>query len=492
MARSWIKDATCLTRESGGWACARSTIEIVDGCIVALHAGSVEPHSDDRVIEASGLLAMPGLVNAHSHSPDNLLRGSAPQLPLELWSLHSAAGREARSPREAYVSAMLGAVEMLRTGTTALLDHVRISPDIDGESLDAIAQAYADVGIRAVIAPIVADRAVAETMPLEPADLDGLDLSAYGTRRPMPARKQMTVVADFMRRWHGEARARISVGIGPSAPQRCTDELLLMAAELAESREAVLHLHAVETRAQRLMGRKLYGRSTLTHLEALGVLGSRTSLAHAIWIEPDDLERIARSGTAIVHNPVSNARLGSGFCPLADYLDHGIRVGLGTDSACCNDSNNLLETTKWAGLLHNMVLPHARWIGADKALDLATRGSADAIGLGGDVGELAPGKRADITLVDLDVPGFTPLHDPVRQLVLAESGSSVVHVLVDGELVVHQRRVTRIDERSILAEAREIAARRAQSTAAIRAQAALLAAPIEAMYRRLASNEVAS
>ncbi len=492
MARTLIKDATCLTRESGTWACVRATIEIADGRIVGLSEGVTRIEAGDHVVEAGGLLAVPGLVNAHTHSPDNLLRGSAPQLPLELWSLHSAAGREQRTPRECYVSATLGAIEMLRTGTTALLDHVRISPDIDGECLDAIAQAYADIGIRAVVAPIVADRAVADTMPLQAEDLGGVDLGAYGTRRPLPARQQIAVVADFIERWQGAADGRLSAGIGPSAPQRCSDELLSLSAELARSRSAILHLHAVETSAQRAMGQKLYGRSTLAHLEALGVLGERTSLAHAIWIEPDDLERIARTGTAIVHNPVSNARLGSGYCPLADYLDLGIRVGLGTDSACCNDSNNVLETAKWAGLLHNMVLPHGRWIEAGVALDLATRGGADAIGLGTDVGELAPGKRADITLIDLDNPAFSPLHDPVRQLVLSENGSSVVHVLVDGAFVVRDRRVTRVDEAAIFAEARDIAASRAGSTAAVRGQAARLAAPIEAMYRRLAADEVAS
>lgn len=483
MSSSWIIDASCLSHDGQKWTCATRSIEIASGRIVALHERA-EPGSTDSVINGSGLLAMPGLVNAHTHSPDNLLRGSAPQLPLELWSLYSAAGREGRTPRQCYVSACLGAIEMLRTGTTAVLDHVRISPDLDPDCLDAVAQAYADIGMRAVIAPIVADRPVAETLPLDAADLRDIDLAAYGLRRGLPGQEQLAIAADFAARWHGRFD-RIMAGIGPSAAQRCSDELLLGAGALAAQQGLVLHLHALETNAQQAIGHRLYGKGTLAHLEDLGLLGSRTNLAHAIWLEGDDLDRLARTDTAIVHNPVSNARLGSGFCPLPRYLARGVRVGLGTDSACCNDSNNLFETTKWAGLLHNLVTPYAEWVEADTTLRLATRGGADVIGLGPDIGNIAPGQVADITLIKLDTPAFVPLHDPVRQLVLSENGSSVAHVMVNGEWVLRDGACTRVDVGSIWQEGRDIAARHRRDNAPVYQHAAKLAAPIEAMYARL-------
>lgn len=483
MSSSWITDVSCLSHDGQKWTCATRSIEISAGRIVALHEGA-GPGSAHVVIDGSGLLAMPGLVNAHTHSPDNLLRGSTPQLPLELWSLYSAAGREGRTPRECYVSACLGAIEMLRTGTTAVLDHVRISPDIDPDCLDAIAQAYADIGMRAVIAPIVADRPVAETLPLDAADLRDIDLSAYGLRRGLPGREQLVIAEAFAARWNGRF-GRIMAGIGPSAAQRCSDELLLGAGAIAAQQGLILHLHALETRAQQVMGRRLYGKGTLAHLEDLGLLGPRTNLAHAIWVESDDLNRLARTDTAIVHNPVSNARLGSGFCPLPGYLARGIRVGLGTDSACCNDGNNLFETTKWAGLLHNLVKPHAQWVGADVALGLATRGGATVIGLGPDTGNIAPGQIADITLLKLDSPAFVPLHDPVRQLVLSENGSSVIHVMVNGEWVLRDGACTRVDAGALWQEARDIAARHRRDNAPVYQHAAKLTAPIEAMYARL-------
>ncbi|MDI6025646.1 amidohydrolase [Corticibacterium sp. UT-5YL-CI-8] len=490
MATSWIIDAMCLSHDGGSYSCARRSIEIVGGRIVALHEMPPRTEPGDSIIPGNGLLAIPGLVNAHTHSPDNLLRGTAPHLPLELWSLHSAAGREGRTPRECYISAALGGIEMLRTGTTALLDHVRISPDLDGLCLDAVAQAYRDLGLRAVIAPIVADRPVAQTLPLDTADLRDLDLSAYGMRSQLPAREQIEIAEAFVERWHGY-QGRIQAAIGPSAPQRCSDDLLMRAGELADRKGIILHLHALETRAQQAMGQHLYGKGTLAHLDELGLLGPGTNLAHAIWIEIDDLERIARTNTAIVHNPVSNARLGSGFCPLSDYLERGIRVGLGTDSACCNDSNNLFETAKWAGLLHNLVQPHARWVGAETALRLATQGSADAIGLGPDVGDLAVGQVADITLLRLGTPAFTPLNNIVRQLVLSENGSSVAHIMVAGEIVLRDGVCTKVDEKAIWQEARDIATRHLDD-GNVYADAAKLSGPIEAMYARLGRGRSAT
>lgn len=487
MRGTWITDALCLTRGSDGWSCEKRTIEVREGVIVALHEGPVPAVREpgDQMIDARGLLAVAGLVNAHTHSPDNLIRGTAPDLPLELWSLHSAAGRERRTAREAYVSAALGAIEMLRSGTTTLLDHVRISPDIDAECLDAVADAYRDIGIRATVAPIVADRAVADTLPLTGADLGGADISAYGARTAMPAGEQIAIAESFARRWHG-VDGRIHAAIGPSAPQRCTDGLLEQAGDLSARRGLILHMHLLETRTQQAMGFRLYGKGTVAHLAELELLNRRTNLAHAIWIEDGDLDRIAGAGAAIVHNPVSNARLGSGFCPLQDYLARGIRVGLGTDSACCNDSGNLLETAKWAGLLHNLRdNDPERWISPQTSLHLATGGGADVLGLGAVTGQLRAGYAADITLLRLASPAFVPLSDPVRQLVQAENGSAVERVLVAGDSVVENGRCVRVDEEAIWQEAQALSARRLTDNAGIYRAAAALDRPIRRMYERL-------
>ncbi|MGV3652502.1 MAG: amidohydrolase family protein [Devosia sp.] len=491
MAERLIRAIDCLIEEAGQWHLRPHDLAIASGRITALAApGAIATTNHDNVIDGHGLIAVPGLVNAHFHSPDTLIRSSAPLLPLELWSLHSAAGRERRSPREAYVSAMLGAIEMLASGTTTVLDHIRVSPDIDGAVLDAPASAYRDIGMRVVMAPILADMPVAETLPLTTADIGDDDISGWGRRRPLPAGEQMAIAEAFIERWQGKSD-RIHCALGPSAPQRCTDGLLDAIATLARHRKLPVHMHLLETETQRAIGDRHPG-GTLARLGELGLMGPRTSFAHAIWLNDADLDRVADAGAGVVHNPVSNARLGSGFCPLHGMLSRGIRVGLGTDSCCCNDSANMLETAKWAALLGNLVTAeHARWTGPARALKLATAGSADVIRLKSVTGRIAPGLAADLTLIRHDSPALVPLLDPARQIVL--SGASVVidRVLVAGETVMQQGRATRIDQAAIWAEARELAAARLSDTEADYSMAARMAGPISRMRQRLARERAA-
>lgn len=482
-----ITDALCLLADGHGWRAERRTMDIRGGRILALHASAPPDTDADTVIDGRGMLAFPGVVNAHNHSPDNLLRGSVPQLPLELWSLHSAAGRTRLGPRGSYIAAALGGIEMLRQGVTAVLDHVRVSPDIDIACLDAVAQAYTDIGMRAVIAPIVADRSVAETLPLSPKDLAGHEASAWGRFRPMPAADQIAVVREFARNWHG--RGIIRVAVGPSAPQRCSDGLLDAAADLSEAMDLILHMHLLETRAQRAIGRLIHAPGSLRHLAARGLLGPRTTFAHAVWLDPGDVDLLGESGSAVVHNPVSNARLGSGTCDLPALLAAGVRIGLGTDSACCNDSNDLLETAKWASLVHTSGNDRTRWIDAAQAFRLATFGGADVIGLEEKVRGIAVGSAADVVLCTLDSVPFVPLHDPVRQLVLAQGSRSVRHVIVAGNHLVDDGRVTRMDEQAIWQEAADIARSRSTETRTDTEDAMRMAGPIEAMYRRLEKEE---
>lgn len=480
----WFDNALCLMEKADRFVAERWSIAVAGDRIVALHPPGIPPFGELEFIEASDLIAVPGFVNCHSHSPDNLARGTAPDLPLELWSLTSSAAREKRSYREIYVSTMLGAIEMMRLGTTAVLDHVRISPDIEEEALDAVASAWRDSGMRVVIAPIVSDKTVIDTLPFDSEDLAGLDLSAYGNRTPLPAGEQMAIAESFLRRWHGQAEGRIGVAIGPSGPQRCSDELLVAAADFSRRHDVILHTHVLETRLQREMSLKLYGRGMVAHLGDLRLLTPRTNLVHSIWLEPGDAELIADANAAIIHNPVSNARLGSGYCPVPDLLRKGIRIGLGTDSACCNDSANLLETMKWAALLHNLQSDEEQdWIGPQVALRLGTSGGADAIGLK-NIGRIEAGKAADITFFRYRAPAFQPLHDLTRQLILSETGSAVDRVMIAGRIVASNGHCTTVDETAIWDEAQAFADRRRIDGAAAQAATHALEAPIRRMRQR--------
>ena len=236
---------------------------------------------------------------------------------------------------------------------------------------------------------------------------------------------------------------------GPSAVQRCSDELLQGAADIARKRKLPMHIHLAETKAQAVMGRRLYGTSLLQHLASLGVLGPNLSLAHSIWIEPADIELLAKSGATPVHNPASNLRIGSGLAPVRDFLSAGVHVALGTDGAASNDGQNMFDALRLVALIHNQAgTDFNHWVMPSQALAMATRNGARAFGL--DAGVLAPGKLADLVLLRRDTPAFTPLNDVMSQLVFCENGSSVDTVIVNGEVVVEDGRLKKLDEKEVL------------------------------------------
>ena len=245
---------------------------------------------------------------------------------------------------------------------------------------------------------------------------------------------------------------------GPSAVQRCTDELLTGAAELAQKKNLPLHIHLAETKAQAIMGEQLYGTSLLQHLASIGVLRPNLSLAHSIWIEPADVDLFARSGATPVHNPASNLRIGSGLAPVKQLLSAGVNVALGTDGSASNDGQNMFDALRFVALIHNQAgSDFNQWVTPVQALSMATRNGAGAFGL--DAGVLAAGKLADLVLLQRDTPAFTPLNDVMNQLVYCENGSGIDTVIVNGEVVVEGGRLTKVDELEVLRLAEHARAR---------------------------------
>lgn len=487
----WIGGGICVLPGDARHTIGQVELELRGGVIAAIHPAGTSRPADLPPFDARGRLVLPGAVNAHIHSPDTLIRGSAPELPLELWSLHSAAGRVDRSVEEVGLAIRLTAAELLRAGVTSVVDHIRFDPAMTPELLSATARAWEATGMRVVIAPVLADRPVAETLPFDDSDFapEGRPASGYGRAVALPWCEQIALVDAFAREWHG-VEGRISVAVGPSGPQRCTDALLEAAGELSARCNLVLHSHVLETRVQRAMAHRLYGCGMIAHLEALGLLSPRANLVHAIWLDDGDLDRIAASGAGVVHNPVSNAKLGSGLCAVPEMLARGIPVALGTDSACCNDGGDLFETAKWAALLHNFgERDPARWVGPYRAFDMATRIGAKVAGLGAQTGAIAPGYAADLSFVDLADPVFAPLIDPVRQMILSGGRARVDTVMVAGRTLLRDGRCETIDLPETLREAREAAARRLKANTGVYAAASALAEPIRRMYARLLREE---
>jgi cytosine/adenosine deaminase-related metal-dependent hydrolase len=462
-----IRGAYVLTCDGADRVSPSGDIVIEEGRITAV--GQVADEAvvrGARVIEGRDRLVAPGLINAHMHSTSTLLKGTADHLSHPAFMWRKQADTAGRTPREIYISALLGCLEMLQTGTTTCLDHF---PDqrFGLAEVDAVAQAYVDAGMRAILGLRVFDEAFADILPTGtvPPDLHEA-LRHHGPQRGWPLGDIRGVMEDAIRRWHGRDE-RLAVFPSPSAPLRCSDPLLALCQELAERYDTGIHTHLLETQVQAGLAQQRYGVTQVQHLQRLGLLTPRLSCAHTIWLDEDDIGRLADAQAVVVHNPGSNLKLGTGLAPIPTMLARGVTVALGTDGVSTNDSPDLHRAMHLAAVLHRPHEPQrARWVSAREALRMATQGGATALRLAGQIGAIAVGMRADLVLYDLTAPPWVPFNDPIQHLVHVEDGRTVDTVLIDGRVVVAQGTVTTIDAAALLAEARPmLAAIRARNAA---------------------------
>jgi cytosine/adenosine deaminase-related metal-dependent hydrolase len=403
-----------------------------------------------EVHDAAGYIVMPGLVNGHTHSYGNLVKGTLENIPLEIWMLYAMSQGRHMEPEDVAVNAALGAIDMLKGGVTCCLDQLAE----DRENLALVAREYRRIGLRAVLAPMFGDVPYGQTLP-EALTLPGGDRPHSGRRTPPTADGILAMVEDLARECHRPDEGLV-VGVGPSGPQRCTDALLRGSAELAERLDLPLHTHLLETRAQEVTAYRLYGRSMVEHLDALGFLRPRLSLAHAIWLTREEIDRVAASGASVVSNPVCNMGAGSGVPPLLAYRAAGVNVGLGTDGANGPGRQSMFEAMKGAAMAAKLQdWDFGRWPTGMDLLAMATAGSARALGLGDQVGSLEPGKQADLVLLRRDVPALTPLNDVGSQLAHGVPEAAVARVMVGGRVVVDGGRVVTVDESAVLRAAAE-------------------------------------
>jgi 5-methylthioadenosine/S-adenosylhomocysteine deaminase len=399
------------------------------------------------------------MVNAHCHSNENWFRGRWDNLPLEPWMLFSypALGGPVQTAREVYVRTLIGALEMVHSGATCVVDFVYEQAGFSDESLGAVVQAYRDLGLRALIGLGMSDRAYHETVALD-AGLAPAELIERLERHRPPAWPQWEEFARLAVQRHHRPDEGIAIGLAPSGPQRCTDDFLRGCAALADELDLQIHIHVLETRMQALAGQKMYGTTLPDHMREIAFLGPRVSFAHGVWLTRRDIETVRDAGCSIVHNPISNMKLGSGVCPVPDLLEHGVNVALGTDGMASNDGNDMFALLKVSGLVHKLWnVDYERWLGAREAWRMATAGGARSVGDPAGLGRLEAGRRADLVLLDLDSRVFTPMSHPLGSLVFGSTTSAVHASMVGGRWVLRDGLATGVDELAILAEARELA-----------------------------------
>lgn len=404
--------------------------------------------ADALACDGTDLLAIPGLINAHTHSPENILRGNSERMPLESWLVALFSFLPNYSDELIHLITLAGCAEMLRSGTTSVLDHFWMPEGLTLSGLNAAMEAYLSSGMRVALAPMIEDRdsILSRAERVNPALL---------ALQPSEIRPQNTlaVVDEFFSYWQVNGTSRLKGLLGPGGLQWCSDELLAGCLRLAEKYNTGIHLHLNETQLQAKVCQDDFRKTATLHLNHLGLIGKRTSLAHAVWMADEELDLLASSEATVVHNPVSNLKLGSGIARIPEMLDRGINVALGTDGAASNDNQNMFGSMKVSGLVHSpAVTPSSRWVGAGEVFRMATDNGAKVICPDDQLGRIAPGYLADLVLLDRTRTFNSPPQDPLDMLVFTETGASIQHVMVDGEWVVWNGKVITFQEDEIYCE----------------------------------------
>lgn len=418
---------------------------IQDGRIAAIVApGAVLPE-EAELVGANDRLIMPGLVNTHTHSHLAIAKGVSRAWTLELHLHNGPWTGGGQNLADRHLLAQASAAEMLLKGCTACYDLVLELPHPSPDGMFATAAGYLDAGMRAVVAPMLADLTFWQAIPGLRDALPDHARAEIDTIRMAGVDANLEACERMLREWPHD-RSWVRPGLAPTIPLHCSDAFWTGARALADAHGAPMHAHLAESKIQAIAGRARYGMSLTAHLDALGILGPDFTAAHGIWLDDADLELLARRGCSVAHNPSSNFRLGSGIANVPAMVAAGVRVGLGSDACSCSDHQNLFEVMRLACYLSRTAsFDPDDWLSPRDVFEMATCGSARALGLHEITGDIRPGLAADLVFLDLGSVNFTPLNDPLYQLVFAEEGRSITRVMVGGRTVVEDGRLTTID-----------------------------------------------
>lgn len=381
----------------------------------------------ENLIDAHGKIAMPGLINCHTHLPMTLLRGIAEDQPLDKWLTETIWPLEANlQPDDFYHGALLGCLEMIKSGTTCFADMYFHE--------DKIAQAVEKVGLRAVLAQGI--------------------IEAGNKER---GERMFKENVDFAKKYNGYADGRVTTNLGPHAVYSCSPEMLAKVRETASRLNLGIHIHLAESDDMAKEIKEKHGFSEVELLENLKFLGPDVLAAHCIHLNNREMALMAKHKVKIAHNPVANMKIAEGIAKVKDLMSLGITVGIGTDGPASNNSLDLFESMKIAALLQKLHYRDPTVLPAETVLRMATLDAAKALRLENSVGSLEVGKEADLILVDFKKPHLTPMHDPYANLVYSTRGSDVDTVIVQGKIIMENRKVKTLNENEIMRNAEKAA-----------------------------------
>jgi 5-methylthioadenosine/S-adenosylhomocysteine deaminase len=410
-----------------------------------------------EVIDAAGKLVLPGFVNAHYHSHDVMAKGLFEEMPFDIWTLHSNPSNYGpRSLEEVRLRTLVGAAESLRNGITTVQDFLTVVPQ-DEAMVDTVLSAYEEAGIRVVFAIAARDRAALDIAPFMPANLpESVRKRVCGSDRK--AKDELDFIVAQIKRLGLRPTPRQTWALAPSAPQRCSQELLEGVAALSRTHNLPVFTHVYETRIQAAAARRQPSVTSLLEiLAAAGLLSERLGIVHGVWLTAREIAQIAEAGSCIIHNPVSNLKLKSGVAPILDIHRAGVDIALGCDNYSCAETQNIFIAMRLLCLLPAVTDPEPGPINAAYALRAATLAGARAVSLSNAIGAIKPGMMADLIILDLNEPAFVPFNSAARQIVFSESGRAVETVVVGGRPVVRGGKLVAIDEAALAAAVEKIA-----------------------------------
>lgn len=399
----------------------------------------------DTEIDATDCAVIPGFVQTHIHLCQTIFRGAADDLALIDWLKQRVWPMEAAHSAESIAaSARLGIAELIKGGTTCALTMETVNHTAE------VFRVVEEVGFRATVGKCMMDRG--EEVPAALQEQTGNSIAES---------------LALLEAWHGKANGRIRYCFAPRFAISCTRELLEKVGALARARDVMVHTHASENRTECEIVQAETGLRNVAYLDSVGLTGRHVALAHCVHLSVEEIETLRTTGTNVVHCPSSNLKLGSGIAPVAKLLAEGISVSLGADGAACNNRLDMFTEMRTAALLQK-VLHGPEVFPANRAFRMATIGGAKAMGLDWQIGSIEIGKKADLSVVRLDRLHSTPANDIVSALVYSAGGDDVDTVIIDGQVVMRDRRLLTVDEHAAIALANSEADKMMSRASALR------------------------
>lgn len=431
--RLLIQNGTIVTMNAG-----REILKgdlLIEGDEIKEVGGTIDIEADHR-IDATGKVVIPGLIQTHIHLTQTLYRGQADDLELLDWLKKRVWPLEGSHTAESnHISAKLGIAELIKGGTTSIIDMEAV------HHTEPAIEAIYESGIRAMTGKCMMDYG------------DGVPKSIMENTED-----SIKESLRILKTWHGKGNGRIQYAFAPRFVVSCTEELLIKVRDLAKEYDVAVHTHASENRGEIELVQQDRGMRNIQYLHKLGLTGKKLILAHCIWLDDEEMRILADTGTHIVHCPSSNMKLASGIAKIPELLEMGANVSIGADGAPCNNNLDIFKEMSAAALIQKARLLSPTVMPAQQVFEMATLGGAKALGMGDRLGSLEKGKKADLAIVNLDQLHSTPSVevDIVSQLVYAAKASDVETTIIDGKVVMENRKLITLNEKTIKEEANRL------------------------------------